>query len=213
MLILLLFACSGPSRLAQIPGATRVAELANGELLVGTAEGGLWLVTSFGNVTHLADLPGHAIADLVSDPLGTFWARTPDGDVYRGAPWSPPERVATGAVLLVRRCDETLWLGEGEAGVGVTALSLGSSCATDVAGTEDGRVQGQRVTNAPVVRVQSIEGGVLWVDASGATGCVGCDVRLPANGVVDALSLHLAPFVPSEIVWMDEGGTLWITRR
>lgn len=210
MVLLVLLACSTPSLLVRIPGATRVTELANGELLVGTSTGQLWLVTSFGEATRLPDLSLGPVAGLVADPLGRFWVRTDEGEVYSGGIWSPPTRVAEGAAVLVRRCEDTRWMTAAEAGPGVTALSLSSSCEALVAGTSDGRVDGHEVTTAPIVRVQSLERGVLWVDANGNAGCVGCEAQVPTSGVVDALSLHLAPFVAREIVWIDGEGRLWI---
>lgn len=205
-----MLSCSAPIRLAHVPGATRLTELATGELLVGTESGQLWLVSAFGDTTRLtADLET-GVEELVSDPLGGFWARASDGSIHGGNVWaSTTRRVGAGAILL-RRCEDTVWLTTGEAGPGVSALALGAgSCGTLVTGTADGRIDGRAVSEASIVRAQAIEGGVLWVDADRHAGCLGCSLPVPPRGVVDAASLHLAPFVAGEVVWIDTEGTLW----
>ncbi len=211
MFFLALLACSSPTRLAHVEGATRLTELANGELLVGTATGQLWLVTSFGEARLLTTVGVRRVVELVSDPLGRYWAREEGGEVLTGNAWSSEVHRVGPASVLVRRCDETQLLEMADAGVGVSAISLGpNSCDTLVRGTEDGQVDGQHVTEARIARVQAVGDGVLWVDASMRAGCLGCSTRVPEAGVVDALALHLAPFVAGEVVWIDAGGTLWI---
>ena len=213
MFLLALITCSSQSRLAHLPGATRVTELANGELLVGTDTGQLWIVTSFGERVLLASVPGEKVAELVSDPLGRYWARTEGGQVYGGDAWSPETTLVGVASVLVRGCEDTRLLNSGEVVPGVSALSLAhDSCEILVAGTVDGEVGGHNVSRARIVRVQAMKDGVLWVDADTNAGCLGCALPMSSVGVVDALPLHLAPFVAGEIVWIDADGTLWITR-
>lgn len=210
MLILSLLACSRSSPLATVPRATRATELANGELLVGTSSGELWLVTSFGEATRLTDLKVGPVHELVADPIATYWARVGAGDIHSGGIWLAPTRVGADAALLVRGCEDTSWMTAEEAGPGVTALSLAASCDAFIVGTADGHVDGHRVTTAAIRRVQAVDGGSLWVDARGRAGCLGCEAHLPSTGVVDAVSLHLAPFVTGEVLWIDEEGRLWI---
>lgn len=209
-LLALSLACSQPSLLATIPGATRVTELANGELLVGTASGELWLVTSFGETKQLADLGEGPVAELVSDPLGRFWARAGDGAVYTGGIWSSLTKVAAEAALLVRGCEATVWIPTQTLQRGVTARALFATCEAYVDGTADGRVQGRSVTSERITRVQAVDDGVLWVDSAGRAGCMDCAASPPNDGVVDAISLHLAPFIAGEVVWIDREGGLWV---
>lgn len=191
-------------------GASRIAELANGELLVGTSAGALWLVTSFGETVQLGTLGEGPILELTADPVGRFWARTQGGSIYAGGLWSSPVRVAEGARLLIRGCEETHWLSAGEGPLAVTASALSNTCDRYVDGSTDGRIGHRPVTAASIVRLQSHGQGVLWVDSSQRAGCLDCAVNVPATGVVDAIVLHIAPFVAGEVAWIDVEGGLWL---
>lgn len=210
----LLLACAAPP-LATIPGATRLAELANGELLVGTASGELWRVTTFGESTLSGMAQGGSVRELVTDPVGRYWAAMADGVIVTGTPWEPPVTIAQDASLLVRGCETTTWTAGSAADV--TARALGSGCDRIIEGTIEGRVAGKSVSRAPIHRVQSADGGVLWVDTAGNAGCLDCSpgagANFPETGVVDAIVLHLPPFVPGELVWIDDGGRLWAVPR
>lgn len=205
---LLLLACS-PTKLATVPEGTRLTQMANGELIVGTATGDLWFVDSFGGRRQEASGLGDSIADLVSDPLGRYWVRTDGGAVFTGGLWAEPTRVATDAALLVQDCESVGWLTADQLEPNVTAIGF-SSCEKQVRGYQDGGVDGSIVTHAPLVRVQSVGTGVLWVDEAHESGCMGCRTRVPHTGTRDALYLYLPPFVPGEIAWLDQEGGLWI---
>lgn len=202
-----LLACFAPSNIANIAGAHRLAELSNGELLVGTVGGELWLVSRFGDARLRAHVEG--ARELVTDPAGRYWVLTPDGTVLKGGLWVDPEPVAEGASLLVRTCEETLWLGAA-ARPGVNALDLAGACDAFIEGTEDGRVDGKVVSHSRITRVQVAGAGVLWVDEDGRTGCIHCALPAPATGVIDARVLHVAPFVKGEVAWIDREGGIWI---
>lgn len=193
-----------------VSGAVRVAEQANGELLVGTQTGELVLVSTFGDQRPLTRLDG-APLELVTDPLGAWHARLADGDVVAGGIWAKPIRVASGARLLLRDCEDARWYQEDslEFSREVSALGL-STCDHVITGTTAGLVEGQPVSDAAIRRVQSVGEGVLWVDDAGRAGCLRCSSPVPAEGVIDAVALHVAPFLLGEFAWIDAGGTIWI---
>ena len=217
--LLALLGC-GPRPLVVVPGARRLAELANGELLIGTAAGDLVLVSSFGDQRALTRLASEPV-ELVTDPLGVWHARLADGRVFAGGLWGAPEQVGEGARLLLRDCEQTRIfirsdLGApgaepagAEPGDDVVALGL-ATCEQILTGTASGLVEGQAVSSAPIRHVQRAGDGALWVDAEGHAGCLGCASPVPREGVVDAAPLHVVPFLPGEFAWIDEGGAVWI---
>ena len=207
----ILLAACGPRPHAVIPGAARVAELANGELLVGTETGGLILVSSLGDVRPLAHRLPSAPVELVTDPLGGWHARLTDGRVFAGGLWTAPVQVAADARLLLRDCEETRWFEQTSEAYPDATTALGLlTCERIVTGTESGDVDGRSVSDSPIRHVQAVGAGVLWVDAAGRAGCEGCTSPVPPEGVVDATALHVPPFLPGEFAWVGPGGALWI---
>lgn len=204
---LALLACSGPSRLATIPGAARIGELATGELVVATEDGQIFLVSAFGDTRRIGAISSGAVEDLVTEPSGRFWLRTMDGSVYSGSPWSEPELSGT-AALIVRDCGATSLVSQEEAG-DATVFDIGGDCVRRLVGTRAGGVSGEQVSGSAITRVQSRGSGFLWVDAEHRLGCSACTLPDVEGRVVDAITMHLAPFVPGEVVWVDEGGVLW----
>lgn len=193
-----------------VPGARRLAELPNGELLVGTAAGELVLVTSFGDQSPHARLEGPPV-ELVADPLGVWHARLEDGRVFAGGLWSAPRQVGDGASLLVQGCEAPRWFDGASAEVqgGASALGL-AACDRYVVGSARGEVDGQPVSSAPIRRVQVVDHGVLWVDSAGGAGCLSCTSPVPSEGVSDAIPLHVVPLLPGEFAWIGVGGEIWI---
>ena len=175
------FACS-PYReqLSVLSGARRLAEMANGELLIGTSGGDLWYLSSFGGMRAGPHLQGGAVLDLATDPAGRYWARVADGTVYEGGLWKAPRTVSDSSVAILRGCESTAFLGHGDLPPGTTAISLAGGCDERVWGTRDGQVQETQVSASPISRVQWTSRGVLWVDAAGLTGCVRCVAPLGA---------------------------------
>ncbi len=166
-------------------------------------------MTSFGETEHAATLPGGRIDDIVTDPVGRYWVRTADGTVFGGGLWNASAEVATDISLVVRDCEETRLLRSADLAAETTARSLGEACGSFDNGDTDGRINGAQATTERLTRVQRAFGGVLWVDDAGTSGCLGCDARVERTGVKDAIALHLAPFVPGELAWIDEDGGLW----
>lgn len=208
MNMLVLLACSTAIPLAHVPQATRLAELANAELLVGTATGQLWTITTYGESQQIASLPG-SVREAVASPDGQFTVRVEGHGVFSGSPWHDPVRISETGRLLVRDCEKTSWDTRSGDLERTTARTLGRQCGQVIQGTRDGFVDETRVSDAAIVRVQIVETGILWVDGDGASGCLGCERQPPPTGVRDAISLHLAPFVPDEFAWIDPEGTIW----
>lgn len=193
--------------MATIQGGTRIAELANGELVVGTKDGDVVLVSTFGDVRTIARVGAGPVVDLIGEPSGGYWVRVADGTVYEATPWTSPKPVGT-ADLLFRSCEATELLQTVELPPGATTMALGADCGSRHVGDAEGRIDGRKVSDRPIRRLMELDDGVLWVDDSNVLGCLDCAAPMNAQGTVDAVQMHLRPFVPGEILILDTAGSL-----
>lgn len=201
--------CTGcrPEALARIPGAVRLSPQATGEVLVGTTDGELWSVSSFGDAALVGDL-GAPITDLITSPVGLWHARLEDGAVFTGTPWTQPQQTHEAAMGLIQMCDG-LHVGT-EAIPGffspeVSAVAF-RDCSSVYQGTRDGHVEGERVSDAAIRRILPGPDGLLWLDSEGHTN------RPTPHGMLlkDISHAPLAPFIAGEVLLLDQRGTLWI---
>ncbi len=207
-----LLAC-GPYPIVQVDGAVRLGGSATGQILVGTAKGAVVAVDAFGEQQALAGEHGSPVRELSASPLGSWWAQLDDGRLLTGTHWSAPSvQLHPSLRGMVVGCDG-LHLSTDAAPEpwieGVSAVAF-AGCGEYHLGTVDGSVAGQSVSTAAIRRVQPLGEGLVWVDAEGRTGCLGCTHRLPREGVVDAIATWQAPFLDGELVWLDRDGMLWV---
>jgi hypothetical protein len=206
-----LLSCASP--LAVVPNATRLAELGNGTLVVGTTGGELFALDWYGSSAPLATGLGAPVRDVAGGPLATYGVLLDDGRAFAGSPWHAPRLVADDALGILWTCDGLAIAKPDESGPWgptVTAVGVGEACGELVVGSSSGEADGQRVTDVPIRRVQRVGAGTLWVDGAGRQGCTGCDAAASQNDVVDAIVLHVPPFLAGELAWIDGSGSVWL---
>jgi hypothetical protein len=204
--LMTLLSCTVP--LAAVPHATRLAEGANGTVLVGTATGEIWAVDWYGTRTLLVSGLGAAVDELAAGPLATYAVALTDGRVLEGSPWAAPRLVARDAVGILWTCDGLRIDRSGDRAATTTAVALGGDCDELIVATSSGEVDGTQVSDAAIHRVFRSGAETFWVDEMGRMGCPSCDA--PALGVVDALPLHAPPFRVGQLALLDTAGALWL---
>lgn len=170
--------------------------------------GEIWQVTSFGDQKRVGSVPA-GIVEAVADPDGQYFLGVEGYGIYQGGLWTDPISVSPSGEMLLRTCETTVWNERTTPDQEVTARALGANCGEIIEGTSTGVAATESVSHAPITRIQQTNQGVLWVDNLGAAGCIGCDHTPPSAGVMDAITLHLLPFVPGEFAWIDAESTLW----
>jgi hypothetical protein len=212
LLLLPAVAACGPEPLVRVENATRMGELATGDLLIGTADGRLVGVNGFGESWNVEEDLGAGVRDVTTSPVGVWWVLLDDGRLLRGTPWMRAQEVRHNVLGVAFTC-EGLDVGTSEAPgrwAAAASIAIGPTCQDVATGTRDGHIGEERVTSAAIVRLYREGDGYLWVDDSGRAGCHGCDTRVPADGVRDAWMPHGVPFLEGEAVWLDLNGTLWV---